>query len=68
MKMFFKEWLSQFANDNNYIGDFARDVAQDGNFPSENSLKALKAYFQWDDDILEIVKELWPKYLKDMRD
>ncbi|KPN97744.1 sterile alpha motif-like domain-containing protein [Lysinibacillus sp. ZYM-1] len=42
--MIFKTWIQQFINEDNPIGDLARDNEQDPSFPDSNSYNELYDY------------------------
>ncbi|MEG0285019.1 MAG: YozE family protein [Vagococcus sp.] len=46
--MTFYDFIIQFVNDNNYVGDLAREISQDVNFPRlSTSVSEIESYFDF---------------------
>lgn len=44
-KMGFKKWLKKYEKDDTAIGDLARDVRDDPNWPKRSTYRKIKNYF-----------------------
>ncbi|SLM93140.1 hypothetical protein FM106_05910 [Brachybacterium faecium] len=48
------EFMLQFVEDNNYVGDLARDIKEDKNFPRKSTSKTeIESYFSSTSEIIE---------------
>jgi len=62
----FRIWTRQFIEDNNAIGDLARDIEDDSNFPKKNDYNTLLDYLKESnacDSAIDTLKESWNEYL-----
>lgn len=65
--MTFKKWILSFANDNNRVGDFAKDIKADNNFPNTDNKDLILEYFEdqnASDFVFDAFEEAWQEYLK----
>ncbi len=63
--MSFRVWTRQFIDDNNAIGDLARDIDDDSNFPKKNDYNTLLNYLKDRnacDNAIQTLKESWYQY------
>jgi uncharacterized protein YozE (UPF0346 family) len=44
--MIFKEWIMQFEKDDSPIGDLAKDIKRDKQFPSNKDYKSILDYLE----------------------
>ncbi len=61
----FRVWIRQFIDHNNAIGDLARDINDDSNFPKKNDYNTLLVYLKDHDacdDAIQTLKESWQQY------
>ena len=64
--MNFIEWLREFKNVDRPIGDLAKDVLSDSNFPKSNNYNELHDYLLYkarvEHAVLEVFKAVWKAY------
>ena len=63
--MSFAKWLIQFAEENSTLGDLARDVAKDKNFPRSRRYETICSYLEdsgASDACMNVFEEAWEKF------
>ena len=63
--MSFAKWLMQFAEENSPLGDLARDVAKDKNFPRSRRYETIYSYLEdgdASDACMNVFEEVWEKF------
>jgi uncharacterized protein YozE (UPF0346 family) len=68
--MTFKTWIEKYKSDDSPIGDLARDILSDSNFPESNDLETLIKYVTdlgCCNQVPFLLKEASNLYLKDNR-
>lgn len=63
--MNFKQWINKYINDNNPIGDLARDINQDTDFPSTKQYGRILRYLENKgicDNAKEVFEESFKRY------
>lgn len=69
--MNFKTWVDHFKDVDRPIGDLAKDINRDVNFPDANDRKTIRDYlekkltFTSRPNVLEAFDNAWSYYLKD---
>lgn len=69
--MDFKIWIHHFKDVDRPIGDLAKDIAGDKEFPSKNDRKLIRDYLEKKADyraqeaVLETFDNAWSYYMKD---
>lgn len=66
--MIFKEWIMQFEKDNSPIGDLAKDIKQDEQFPYTKDYKSILNYLESQnacDGAIKAFKHAFRIYSKD---
>jgi uncharacterized protein YozE (UPF0346 family) len=65
----FKEWINQFKDLDNPIGDLTRDILNDGNFIDSNDYKEIRRYLNIDCNAcykaIHIFDQAWQEYEKE---
>ncbi|MBG9786913.1 hypothetical protein ABD74_04530 [Brevibacillus laterosporus] len=67
----FKEWLAHFEFVDRPIGDLAKDVKKNDNFPETNDYNELLNYIESSAkhrNVIETFENAWSYYLKDRPD
>lgn len=64
--MIFKEWIEQFKEINNPLGDLTRDILDDGKFIKSNDYKKIRRYLNIDCNAcfkaMQVFDEAWNLY------
>ena len=63
--MSFAKWLMQFVEENSPLGDLARDVAKDKNFPRSRRYETIYSYLNdsgASDACINAFDEAWEKF------
>lgn len=66
VKKSFREWMRSMEEEDNAIGDLAREMAQDPNFPDSGDLDALEEYFEGiphPHQLMDVLRLAWKNYL-----
>ena len=61
----FKQWLSQFEEEDSVFGDLADDVANDKGFPNSNDYEELRSHLMNSgacDEALKVLEEAYALY------
>lgn len=64
--MKFKDWIAKYEKQGKPIGDLARDIAGDKDFPDTNDCEILLNYLHTNgacDGALDAFKDAWHKYI-----
>lgn len=68
-KILFKEWLcANYSNDTSYIGDLAKEVAADKNFPDDGSADDFISYIESQgasEEALLVMSDAYALFTKD---
>lgn len=65
--MNFKTWISKYKSTDNQVGDLARDILRDVNFPEVSDYQSLLNYlnnFYLHHNVIKIFKYAYKEYLK----
>lgn len=63
--MSFAKWLMQFVEENSPLGDLARDVAKDKNFPRSRRYETIYSYLEdggASDACMIVFEEAWENF------
>jgi uncharacterized protein YozE (UPF0346 family) len=63
----FKNWVRQFENEDNLLGDLTKDILKDTRFPDSSRKKEILSYLKSRDacnEALEAFNELWVEYTR----
>lgn len=63
--MKFKKWIIEFIDVNLPIGDLARDISSDKNFPAVNSYKVILSHLESErasDSAIQTFESVWKFY------
>lgn len=64
--MTFKEWIAKYEKQNKPIGDLARDIARDKEFPDTNDCEKVLGYLHENhacDGAIDAFKSAWRRYV-----
>lgn len=61
----FRAWLVQFEDEKTALGDLARDVAADSDFPRTGGSRAMRAYLEdvgANDRVFDVLDRAWVQF------
>ena len=64
--MTFKKWIAKYEKQVNPIGDLARDIAEDGDFPDTNDCEKILNYLRENracSGAIDTFKNAWRRYI-----
>lgn len=66
--MTFRSWVnkSEYIKENSAIGDLARDISIDTDFPSTIEKSMIKKYLPQDEKILSLFNKLYSDFIQDI--